>query len=393
MNTISKSFLSFIFCIIFSASAFAQSSGSSTPQQTPPPQQPPAEAGGPQGETGPVALPKKKPDEAKPAETEKPAKVKNPEGLENYSLRVNVPLVNVDISVITKDGQFIPGLKKENFKILEDGVPQNVTSFQQTEAPITAVMLVEFAQPNFMINQQAGYSSLNDMINASYYFVDSLKKEDWVALISYDMKPQLQQDFTQDKNQILGALHHLQIPGFSETNVFDALYDTIDRLEGIEGRKYIIYIGGGFDTFSKLTLDKILAKVKATRDITIYCVSTGGAFRAIYGDQVGAVQSLNYLQADNQLRTFAAMTGGLAYFPRFVGEFPEIFRDIAQTIRNQYTISYHPSNTKQDGTYRKLKVELQGENGGPLKIQDQKGKAMKFQVIAREGYRAKQVVE
>src|SRR3954469_14746367 len=153
MNTISKSFLSFIFCIIFSASAFAQSSGSSTPQQTPPPQQPPAEAGGPQGETGPVALPKKKPDEAKPAETEKPAKVKNPEGLENYSLRVNVPLVNVDISVITKDGQFIPGLKKENFKILEDGVPQNVTSFQQTEAPITAVMLVEFAQPNFMINQ------------------------------------------------------------------------------------------------------------------------------------------------------------------------------------------------------------------------------------------------
>jgi hypothetical protein len=87
------------------------------------------------------------------------------------------------------------------------------------------------------------------------------------------------------------------------------------------------------------------------------------------------------------------MTGGRAYFPRFTGEMPDIFRDIAQTIRNQYLISYSPSNSAQDGSYRKIKVELVAENGGPLLIQNEKGKKLKYQLIHREGYRAKQVVE
>ncbi|MCU1343572.1 MAG: hypothetical protein JWN92_2995, partial [Candidatus Acidoferrum typicum] len=81
-------------------------------------QQNPA-AGGPQGDIGPMAVPKKKTEDKPP---EKQEKVKNPAGLEDYSLRVNVPLVSVDVSVLTKDGQFIPGLKKDNFRIIEDGV-------------------------------------------------------------------------------------------------------------------------------------------------------------------------------------------------------------------------------------------------------------------------------
>jgi VWFA-related protein len=352
----------------------------------------PAEAGGPQGDIGPIATPKKKPEEQAPQQEPKPPRIKNPEGLEDFSLRVNVPLVNVDVGVLTKDGQFVPGLKKENFKVFEDGQEQPVTAFSQTEAPITAVLLSEFASPNWMVNQQYGGSHIRDMLYASYIFVQSLKKEDWIAFETYDMKPTLQVDFTRDKNEVLQSIQRLYFPGFSETNVFDALYDTIDRLEGIEGRKYIIYVGGGIDTFSKLTLDKFLAKLKTTRDITIYCVSTGGAFRAMGADS-GAIAGLNFAQADNQLNTFARMTGGRAYFPRFVGEMPAIFQDIAQTIRNQYQVSYHPTNTKQDGSYRKLKVELVGENGGPLKIVDQKGKSLKFQLIYREGYRAKQVVE
>jgi VWFA-related protein len=209
------------------------------------------------------------------------------------------------------------------------------------------------------------------------------------------MKPQILVDFTQDKRSIAGALNTLRIPGFSETNLFDALYDTLDRVDGIEGRKYIILISSGLDTFSKLTYDKILNKVKATQNVTIYAVGTGRAAREYYDARgaMGSIARLDYLQADNQMSTFAKMTGGMAYFPRFEAEFPEIFRDIAQTIRNQYTIAYHPTNAKQDGSYRKLKVELVDETGAPLKVQDQKGKAVKYQVIARDGYRAKQVVE
>ncbi|HET7443013.1 MAG TPA: VWA domain-containing protein [Terriglobales bacterium] len=357
-------------------------------QQNPNAQTPPPEAGGPAGEVGPYAVPKKK-EEPPPPPPEKPKKI---EGMPDYSIAVDVPLVNVDVSVISKDGQFIPGLKKENFKVLEDGVPQQISNFAQSEAPITAVLLVEFASTN--------YYFLYDALNASYNFAGSLKKEDWVAVEYYDMKPHILVDFTQDKRAIMGALNQLRIPTFSETNLFDALYDTLDRLDRVEGRKYVILISSGVDTFSKLNLDQILKKVKTTHNITIYPVSIGRAVREYYEAHgatlphgLAPVQQIDYYQADNQMSTFARLTGGRAYFPRFEGELPEIFHDIAGDIRNQYTIAYHPTNTKLDGTYRKLKVELVAPDGGPLKIKDQKHKDVKVQVVAREGYTAKHTVE
>jgi VWFA-related protein len=102
---------------------------------------------------------------------------------------------------------------------------------------------------------------------------------------------------------------------------------------------------------------------------------------------------MDYLQADNEMKTFASLTGGHAFFPRFEGELPGIFNDIAADLRNQYVLAYHPTNTKLDGTYRKLKVELQAPDGGPLKVRDQKGKDVKPIVYAREGYTAKHQVE
>jgi VWFA-related protein len=105
------------------------------------------------------------------------------------------------------------------------------------------------------------------------------------------------------------------------------------------------------------------------------------------------VGHMDYLQGDNEMRTFAAMTGGRAYFPRFEGELPELFGDISNDIRNQYTISYSPTNTKLDGTYRKLKVQVMAPDGGQLKVKDQKGKDVKVEVVSREGYTAKHSVD
>jgi VWFA-related protein len=307
-----------------------------------------------------------------------------------YSITKNVPLVNLDVAVVTKDGQFIPGLKKDNFRVVEDGVAQKISNFSQGEAPITAVLLVEFANTS--------YAFMIDSLKYSYYFADSLKKDDWVAVISYDMKPYIIQDFTQDKRAVFGALNTLRIPGFSETNLFDALYDTTDRLEGVEGRKYIILVSTGRDTFSKLNYDQMLKKLKSTNNITIYPIGTGRAYREWLDARYGGnpefgMWNLDYLQAENELNTFAKMTGGHAYFPRFEGELPEIYRDIGNQIRNEYQIAYHPSNDKQDGTYRKLKVEVVAPDGGPLTVKDQKGKSLKYQVIARDGYTAKHEVE
>ena len=353
-------------------------------------QEAPPEAGGPQNDVGPYAIPKKKEEPPPPPPPARPKKV---EGMPDYSIKVDVPLVNVDVLVTTKDGQFIPGLKKDNFRVLEDGVQQSVADFDVSQAPITAVLLVEFASTN--------YYFMVDALNASYSFANALKKNDWVAVISYDMKPHILADFTQDKQAVFGALNQLRIPGFAETNLFDALYDTLDRVDQIEGRKYIILVTTGVDTFSKLNLDQIMKKIKTTHDVTIFPISVGFAVRNYcethrcgYTHGIGIpVGEMDYLQGDNEMRTFARLTGGRAYFPRFQAELPEIFRDVIGDIRNQYNLAYHPTNPKLDGTYRKLKVEVVAPDGGPLKVKDQKGKDVKYTVMAREGYTAKHTVE
>jgi VWFA-related protein len=365
--------------------AAPQQPQSQSPQQKPS-QPPPAEAGGPQGDIGPIVVsPKKKSDEPPPEP--KPSK---PSDLPSFSISKDVPLVTVDVMVTTKDGQFIPGLKKDNFRVTEDGVPQNVSDVRISEAPITAVLLVEFG------NTYGRF--LYDALNASYSFAESLKKEDWVAVVEFDMHPTILVDFTQDKRSILSAINTMRIPGFRETNVFDALYWTLDRTEGLEGRKYIILVASGRDSMSRITYDKILKKVQATPNVTIFPISIGRALREYVEGAGGANPrvrewSMDFLQADNQMNTFARLTGGRAYFPRFEAEMPEAFRDIAAAIRNQYILAYHPSNGKLDGSYRKLKVELQADNGGPLTLKDQKGKTVKYNIIAREGYTAKHQVE
>ena len=291
----------------------------------------------------------------------------------------------------TANGQFVPGLKKDNFRLFEDGSPQQITKFGVSKAPITAVLLVEFASTN--------YDFIVEALNASYAFANTLQKDDWVAVISYDMKPQILADFTQDKRAVFAALNQLRMPGFSETNLFDALFDTLDRTDRIEGKKYVILVTTGVDTFSKLTLDKILKKIKTTKDVTIYPISVGFIAREyceVHHCRTRGmipVGHMDYMQADNEMKTFASLTGGRAYFPRFQGELPEMFRDIGNDIRSQYSISYHPTNAKLDGTYRKLKVELQAPDGSPLKLRDQKGKEHKPVTYAREGYTAKHTVD
>jgi hypothetical protein len=105
------------------------------------------------------------------------------------------------------------------------------------------------------------------------------------------------------------------------------------------------------------------------------------------------MQQIDWYQADNEMQTFAKLTGGRFYQPRFEGDFVDTFKDISGDIRHQYMIAYHPTNPKLDGTYRKLKVDVVAANGGPLKIRDQKGKDVKYQIVAREGYTAKHTVD
>src|SRR5438270_1753324 len=362
------------------------------PQQNPNQQEAPPEAGGPKSDSGPYAMRKKGEEPPPPPPPERPKKI---EGMPDYSIHVDVPLVTVPVMVTTKDGQFIPNLKKENFRIFEDGTEQKVNDFKIEEAPITAVLLVEFGSTSYPLEVQA--------LQASYVFASTLKKDDWVAVISYAMKPDILVDFTQDKNAVQQALNGLRMPMGSETWEYESLYDTLDRLDRIEGHKYLIFVSRGINTGLRLTLDQILKKVKTTKDVTIFPISIGWLLREYcethgctgisHGMASYGMSRMDYLQGDNEMQTFARLTGGRFAQPRFEGDLVDTFKDIAGDIRHQYTITYRPTNPKLDGSYRKLKVDVVADNGGPLKIRDQKGKDVKYQVIAREGYTAKHTVE
>ncbi len=367
--------------------------GSAPQQSAPQPGQQPdpnaqPEGGGPGGDNGSIALPKKKEEPAPaPPPAAEPA-VKNPPELSNFSLRVDVPVVNVDVGVILeKTHQFVPNLQQANFRVLEDGKPQQIASFGRIQAPITAVLLAEFAATS--------YSFIYDMRNATYAWAQSLRPDDYVAVMTYDLHTNILTDFTQDKRLVAQALNSLIIPTWQETDLFDAIYETLDRMSRIEGRKYLILVSSGRDTFSKITLDKTLAKIKATPNVTIFAIGTG-QFARLIAESRGALQGpreIDFLQADNQLSSFARMTGGQAFFPRFEGEMPDIFHQINNSIRNQYVLTYRPTNSKQDGTYRHIQVQLVDEEGNPLRMQDEKHKQLKYDVVARDGYRAKQPVE
>jgi VWFA-related protein len=274
----SSGFCCALLLLLLSASVLGRAQN---PPPQPPPQQPDQaapDAGGPGADSGTIALPKKKeaPEEAPPPAPAEP-KIKNPEGMSNFSLRIEVPEVTVDVGVLLeKTHQFVPGLKPGNFRVYEDGAEQKVMGFKRVEAPITALLICEFASTN--------YSFIIDMRNAAFSFAQQLRPQDYVALMTFDMNTRIVADFTQDKNQIYQAINSLRIPGFSERNLFDALYEGLDRLNRIQGRKYIVLIASGRDTFSKINYDKILAKVKSTPDVTIFTVSTGGAFRIGFPD-------------------------------------------------------------------------------------------------------------
>ena len=164
-------------------------------------------------------------------------------------------------------------------------------------------------------------------------------------------------------------------------------------MSNIEGRKAIVLIASGRDTFSKLTFDKT-RKAMQQAAVPIYAISLLQAAAHRDGAYMGTIQRLDFLQADNQMKTFAKETGGQSYFPRFLGEYPSIYQSISESLRNQYAMTYHPTNQARDGKFRKIKVELVNpENDEPLRIVDEKGKPMKYQIIAKAGYTAPREVE
>lgn len=341
-----------------------------------------------------VAKPRKSPDS--PTNDEElpkiPSKLKKDPKMEKGDMtqfQSNVDIVTVDVAVVDNKGHFIPGIPAGNFRILEDNVPQQIRKVDMGEAPMTIAMVIEFSNLFQKYWSAAWYQTLQ----LAWGFAESLKPEDYAAVVAYDIRPEILADFTTDKMKIREGLDRLKIAAFSEANMFDAVTDTADRMSGIEGRKAILLITSGIDTFSKITYDQTRKKLQDS-GVPIYSIGLMQMQRDMADAYMAPTARMDFLQADNELRTFAKETGGAAYFPRFPGEYPGIFQMLHQALRNQYVITYQPSNTKHDGAFRKLKVELVNPaTNEPLPVKDEKGKPVKYQIVCKTGYKAPRAVE
>jgi VWFA-related protein len=304
------------------------------------------------------------------------------------NFKTDVDTVTVDVAVLDNKGRFIPGIPKGAFRVLEDNVPQQISGYSVGEAPMTVALVIEFSNSFQRMYGETWFQTLQ----LAWGFASTLKPEDYVAVVAYDIKPEILSDFTTDRMKTQEALHRLTIAAWSEANLFDALTDTADRMSAIEGRKAILLISSGIDTFSRQTFDKC-RKALQEDGVPIYAISLMQALRIIYENQMSSIARMDYLQADNQMRTFASETGGMSFFPRFAGEYGQIFQQIHQALRNQYVLMYSPSNKTHDGNFRKIKVQLVDSNGNPLPVKDEKGKPMKYSIIAKSGYKAPRVIE
>lgn len=335
-----------------------------------------AQQEGPQG-PGPAQQPEQpKPPTGQGKDQKEQPAAKAPQ----VAITVESNLVHLDAVVTDDDGNIITGLKKENFRVLDDGQPQQITNFGPTEAPVTLVILMEFSASYY---GYFGYKSQQ----WAYGFLSHLTPKDWVAFKIFDIKTDLLVDFTHNIGEVRDAIVMLNTPGFHEACVFDAVIETLDQLRDVHGKKSILLLSTGFDTFSKHTLDDALRRLKEN-DVPIFAVGMGEDLdlRSNNGRGLSGRREVDYVQAKNQLTTFANMTGGYAWFPRFQGEMPTIFNSVGAFLRSQYTLGFSPT-TPNDGKFHRLKIEIVDDSGNPMQVAvGKKGKMKKVTVYARNGY-------
>jgi len=145
------------------------------------------------------------------------------------SFKSDVDVVTVDVSILDNKGHFIPGIPKGNFRILEDNVPQQIRGVNMGEAPLTVALVIEFSNRFQRYWGPVWYQTLQ----LAWGFASTLRPEDYVAVVAYDIRPEILSDFTTDRSKTQEALSRLQIAAWSEANLFDAITDTAERMSGI----------------------------------------------------------------------------------------------------------------------------------------------------------------
>jgi len=278
-----------------------------------------------------------------------------------YTIGVNVDLVLMYTSVFDKGGRFISGLKKENFKVYEDGVSQDITSFSQEDVPVSMGILLDLS---------GSMRGKIDQVNkAAVAFIKASNPQDQVFLIGFNEEVELLQDFTSDIDEITDALDNTVVTG--GTSLYDAVYLGVQKAHtGSKAKKAVVVITDGEDHDSYYKLDELVAKVQES-DVQVFCVGFLNAIpdKGLFGHWSKSVPE----KARDALVRIAEETGGKAFFPDKVTDIHSIVSEIASELRNQYSIGYFSSNAARDGSFRRVKIEFTGSSAANSHLRYRRG--------------------
>ena len=261
---------------------------------------------------------------------------------DQQTISIEVNLVPITVSVADRKGKFVTNLKKEDFKVFEDDKIQTITNFSsESNLPLTIALLVDTS------------GSIRDKLRfeeeaAIEFFYSTLQRgKDKALVISFDSGVDLLQDFTDDPEKLADKIRKIRAGG--GTSLYDAIYLAVNqKLAGQDGRRVVILITDGDDNSSRVSMTETLEAAQRN-EVTMYAISTNST--AFFG-------SKEQERGDKTLKRLAEETGGKAFFPLKIQDLASSFLDIHDELRSQYQIGYRPTNAKQDGTFRRIRVDL-----------------------------------
>jgi Ca-activated chloride channel homolog len=259
-----------------------------------------------------------------------------------YTIDLNVDLVVNYISVFDKAGRFVTGLKRDNFKIFEDGSEQKISSFSQEDVPIDMGILMD--------TSGSMRPKMDRVKESALAFVQSGNPQDEIFIIGFSDETELIQDYTSDIDEIKDALDNVAFGG--GTVAYDAVYLGVDKAHaGKKPKKALIVITDGEDRDSYYKLDELLTKVQES-DVQIFCIGFLNEYKKnLFHKSIPE-------KARDALNRISEESGGKAFFPEQIGELPNIVSEIAAELRRQYSIGFFSSNAARDGSWRRVKIEL-----------------------------------
>ncbi len=330
-----------------------------TPAQTPAPQ-----LQTPRQTPTPAASPS-----ASPAAGEDAGQEVDPEEI----VKVDTSLVNLNVRVIDRANRPVNDVKQDEFKVFEDGVPQQIFSFTRAEVPISYGLVVD--------NSGSMKSQLEKVIDATRTIIEQNKAGDETFLQRFVSSDEISilQDFTANKDDLFDAMDKMHTEG-GQTAVLDAVYLAAEHVGkhkkgdplSDKRRRALILVTDGEDRSSYYKQAELFEFLREN-DVQIYVI---GFVNELDSDS-GFIRKSSKDKAVNLLNKLATETGGRAFYPTSLTELPGIADEITRDLRTQYVVSYSPTNKRRDGTFRKVNVRI-----------DDTGKRDKRIAITRPGYTA-----